>query len=119
MSPQAGLRVRVKGIVQGVGFRPFVYNLAQRLALRGWVRNTNEGVDEHRVRFLDRFLVPCRGHVEECCIEHRHHCDDEHEITEPCCGSINDIDDIADMRYFGERNAGGKDEHCGNRPTKK
>ena len=45
MSPQAGLRVRVKGIVQGVGFRPFVYNLAQRLALRGWVRNTNDGVD--------------------------------------------------------------------------
>ncbi|MEX2143271.1 MAG: carbamoyltransferase HypF [Anaerolineales bacterium] len=45
MRAQAGLRVRVKGIVQGVGFRPFVYNLAQRLALRGWVRNTSGGVD--------------------------------------------------------------------------
>ena len=45
MSQQAGLRVTVKGIVQGVGFRPFVYNLAQRLDLRGWVRNTNGGVE--------------------------------------------------------------------------
>lgn len=42
---QAGLRVQVKGIVQGVGFRPFVYNLAQRLDLRGWVRNTSGGVE--------------------------------------------------------------------------
>jgi hydrogenase maturation protein HypF len=45
MSEQAGLHVEVKGIVQGVGFRPFVYNLAQRLALRGYVRNTSGGVD--------------------------------------------------------------------------
>ncbi|MEX2161371.1 MAG: carbamoyltransferase HypF [Anaerolineales bacterium] len=45
MNEQAGLRVRVKGIVQGVGFRPFVYRLAQRLSLRGWVRNSDEGVD--------------------------------------------------------------------------
>ncbi|MEX1248387.1 MAG: carbamoyltransferase HypF [Anaerolineales bacterium] len=45
MSEPTGLRVRVKGTVQGVGFRPFVYRLAQRLALRGWVRNTEGGVD--------------------------------------------------------------------------
>ncbi len=31
--------IRVRGIVQGVGFRPFVYGLAQRLDLRGFVRN--------------------------------------------------------------------------------
>ena len=40
-----GLRVHISGIVQGVGFRPFVYNLATRLNLLGWVRNTSAGVD--------------------------------------------------------------------------
>jgi len=41
----SGLRVRVRGIVQGVGFRPFVYGLAVRGALTGWVRNTSSGVE--------------------------------------------------------------------------
>lgn len=34
----------VEGIVQGVGFRPFVYNIAIRNNLKGWVKNTSEGV---------------------------------------------------------------------------
>ena len=38
-------RIRVKGIVQGVGFRPFVYRLANDLELKGFVRNTTAGVD--------------------------------------------------------------------------
>jgi hydrogenase maturation protein HypF len=38
------IRVRVRGIVQGVGFRPFVYQLAEELKLSGWVRNDAEGV---------------------------------------------------------------------------
>ncbi|HEY4959128.1 MAG TPA: acylphosphatase, partial [Caldimonas sp.] len=32
-------RLRIGGCVQAVGFRPFVYRLAHRLGLRGWVRN--------------------------------------------------------------------------------
>ena len=40
-----GVRIHISGIVQGVGFRPFVYGLATRLALTGWVRNTSAGVD--------------------------------------------------------------------------
>ena len=40
-----GLRVHITGIVQGVGFRPFVYNLATRLQLNGWVKNTSAGVE--------------------------------------------------------------------------
>ena len=38
------LRVTVRGAVQGVGFRPFVYRLANGLALRGWVNNSPQGV---------------------------------------------------------------------------
>ncbi len=40
-----GARIHITGIVQGVGFRPFVYSLAARLGLAGWVRNTSAGVD--------------------------------------------------------------------------
>lgn len=36
---------KVQGIVQGVGFRPFVYRLAHELNLTGWVRNTPAGVE--------------------------------------------------------------------------
>ncbi len=38
-------RFHVDGVVQGVGFRPFVYGLATALGLGGWVRNTSAGVD--------------------------------------------------------------------------
>lgn len=37
-------RLLLKGVVQGVGFRPFIYQLARRHGLKGWVRNSSEGV---------------------------------------------------------------------------
>jgi len=37
--------IHISGIVQGVGFRPFVYGLALRFGLTGWVRNSSAGVD--------------------------------------------------------------------------
>jgi hydrogenase maturation protein HypF len=40
-------RVRVCGIVQGVGFRPFIYLLAKEHGLYGWVLNDQEGVEIH------------------------------------------------------------------------
>ena len=47
-SPSGGAALRrrfaVHGVVQGVGFRPFVWTLAARLDLDGWVRNTSGAV---------------------------------------------------------------------------
>lgn len=41
---QQRLRLEIQGIVQGVGFRPFVYQLAQQFGLKGWVNNSTMGV---------------------------------------------------------------------------
>jgi hydrogenase maturation protein HypF len=45
MTDLTGARLHITGIVQGVGFRPFIFNLAAQLHLSGWVRNTSAGVD--------------------------------------------------------------------------
>ena len=39
--------IRVRGVVQGVGFRPFVFRLAQANTLAGWVGNDEHGVEMH------------------------------------------------------------------------
>lgn len=43
--PQISYHIHINGIVQGVGFRPFIYNLAEDHNLKGWVRNSASGVD--------------------------------------------------------------------------
>ncbi len=47
LAAETGSRVlvKVRGIVQGVGFRPFIYQLARRCGLNGWVRNQSDGVE--------------------------------------------------------------------------
>ena len=42
-----GKLIHIKGLVQGVGFRPFIYVLAQRYNIKGWVENRNDGVRIH------------------------------------------------------------------------
>lgn len=44
-----GVAIRIRGKVQGVGFRPFVWQLAQQLNRRGDVSNDSEGVLVHLV----------------------------------------------------------------------
>jgi hydrogenase maturation protein HypF len=44
MNNTARIRIEVSGVVQGVGFRPFVYRLAHRYELNGWVQNTSGNV---------------------------------------------------------------------------
>jgi len=51
--------IKITGIVQGVGFRPFVYNLATSLGLKGYVLNSSEGVKidiEGEPQKIDEFL---------------------------------------------------------------
>ncbi len=58
------LRIEIQGAVQGVGFRPFIYRLASRLGLAGWVRNDNRGVfieAEGERLLLEDFLRRVRG----------------------------------------------------------
>ena len=53
----------ITGIVQGVGFRPFVYSLAKRLSLAGYVLNTSAGVSielEGDGAAIDRFVEHVR-----------------------------------------------------------
>ena len=38
------LRITLRGAVQGVGFRPFVYRLATEMSLTGWVLNSSSGL---------------------------------------------------------------------------
>ena len=53
------LHISVRGVVQGVGFRPFVYQLATKHNLKGWVCNTSGDVKievEGEKPALDSFL---------------------------------------------------------------
>ena len=65
-APAARERVRVRGNVQGVGFRPFVWRLAHELGLDGWVLNDAEGVlaEVQGARpALDEFLRRVASHA--------------------------------------------------------
>ncbi|MBU6392653.1 MAG: acylphosphatase, partial [Planctomycetes bacterium] len=41
---QHGTRIHITGMVQGVGFRPFIYNLANKYNLKGFCLNDSQGV---------------------------------------------------------------------------
>jgi hydrogenase maturation protein HypF len=71
--------ISVRGIVQGVGFRPFVYGLAVKHNLKGWVYNTSEDVKievEGTAEAVEQFVreletkAPPLAHIENVSIEY-------------------------------------------------
>jgi hydrogenase maturation protein HypF len=71
--------ISVRGIVQGVGFRPFVYGLAVKHNLKGWVYNTSEDVkievegETEAIEQFERELeteAPPLAHIENVAIEY-------------------------------------------------
>ncbi len=72
-------RLSVRGIVQGVGFRPFVYGLATKHNLKGWVCNTSEDVKlevEGEAKAIEQFYLelktkaPPLAHIEHTTISY-------------------------------------------------
>jgi len=51
--------LKITGLVQGVGFRPYIYRLSRESSLNGWVKNTNFGIEirvEGNRKNIDRFI---------------------------------------------------------------
>ncbi len=93
-------QLRVRGLVQGVGFRPFVYRCATELALAGWIRNDAGGVVmevQGPLRALDRLVnalydhAPAPARVEKIEMQERKVAADVHgfAIRPSVGGSIN------------------------------
>ncbi|TWT84194.1 Carbamoyltransferase HypF [Planctomycetes bacterium CA13] len=119
-------RVRVKGVVQGVGFRPFVWRLAQTEGLTGWVRNDSIGVlvevqggSDRLSQFCDQIRneAPPLSIVSDVLVEviERKHDElsfqidicqtdaDPHALVSPdvgiCAECLSEINDPANRRY--------------------
>ena len=73
------VHISVRGVVQGVGFRPFVYQLATKYNLKGWVCNTSEDVKievDGEAEAIEQFLLalreqaPPRANIEDITTTH-------------------------------------------------
>ena len=76
------LRVEARGVVQGVGFRPFVHRLATELGLPGWVRNSAGGAEievEGSPEAIESFLIRLRADKPALAVYHGM----EHAFLEP------------------------------------
>ncbi|WP_376796923.1 carbamoyltransferase HypF [Thermogemmatispora sp.] len=119
------LRLTVTGIVQGVGFRPFVYSLAQRLQLAGFVLNDSQGVTIEvegasealaRFRELLQAEAPPLARIASVAVEevpprqeaafviaHSRRTDERSALVSPdtatCADCLRELFDPADRRY--------------------
>ena len=76
-------RLLIRGIVQGVGFRPFVYRIAKRLRLRGYVRNLGNSVEVLAIGDVERFIASLKKELpplaEIHAIEELPPCDEDYD----------------------------------------
>ncbi len=79
-------RIRVRGLVQGVGFRPTVWRLARELEMAGDVRNDGEGVLIRVQACQPELEVFCRRLVAECPVLARIDALELAPLTEPLAG---------------------------------
>jgi hydrogenase maturation protein HypF len=118
-------QITIRGVVQGVGFRPFVYNLAERFGVHGWVLNNSSGVEIEaegpreavqafvaalndeapplaRIEFLEAQEAPPHGydHFE---IRHSERQEGRYQLISPdiatCPDCLRELLDPADRRY--------------------
>ena len=119
-------KISIFGIVQGVGFRPFIYNLAIKYDIKGWVKNDENGVEieacstqENIENFINEIKLnpPVLAKITKIKIEKNNQIKeyknfeiiqsssskDKTTIISPdiaiCDDCIKDIDDITNFRY--------------------
>jgi hydrogenase maturation protein HypF len=66
--------LKIEGLVQGVGFRPFVYSIARREQITGWVRNSTSGVNIHiqaTEEQLNKFIQALKSEAPLACEIHQ------------------------------------------------
>ncbi|CEO89764.1 acylphosphatase [Syntrophaceticus schinkii] len=64
--------IRIEGVVQGVGFRPTVFRLANKYGIKGWILNSSEGVTiwaEASEEIVDAFLQDILDHPPKLAID--------------------------------------------------
>ncbi len=122
---RAGRHIEIRGVVQGVGFRPWVHSLAVRAGVTGRVRNDSSGVmidafgsddalqrfetdlrgdppPAAQVRSFDAFAIPCEEFESFSIVASERA--DERNISIPpdlatCDDCLRDINDPANRRY--------------------
>ena len=78
-----GFHIKIRGIVQGVGFRPFIHRQVKAYEIKGWIRNTSFGAElkvEGRTDNVSAFIRDLRIRKPPLAVIEKIHADE----YEPC-----------------------------------